>query len=467
VRSPTVLSRRTVPVGLALVALTGLAVLLTLHGLGTKSIDFDEAVSVEYGRSGAVGLWGVVSGGDPNMGLYYALLDVWMRIFGDSEAAVRSLSAVAGALAVPVAALLGIRLFGRRAGLIAGLLLALNAFFVQYAQWARGYGLAPLLVTLSSYCFVAELERPSRANRVGYVLASALAVYAHYFTVLVLLVQLLTLVAVRGRAALRRDWLVTGAAVLMLCAPAAVFATRADTRGLSWIKPPGVGDLLHLPVELTGGGVALAAGLLALAVYAVARSLGDRDRWRTGFVAAWLVLPVLLAFAASLVQPMFVSYYLIVTLPAFALLAGAGIARLPGRVAGVAALVAVVALSVVRIADWYAAGSPENYRETARRISAGMRPSDGIVYDPPAVAHPIAYYERRAAAAAAAAIDARGSPARAGSPPRLWLVMRDAATAERRRLERTTLRAYEPVARPSRVGRVSLALYRRRSRPGP
>jgi hypothetical protein len=164
---------------------------------------------------------------------------------------------------------------------------------------------------------------------------------------------------------------------------------------------------------------------------------------------------VLLAFVVSWVQPVFVSYYLIVTLPALALLAGAGLSRLPGRAAGVAALAVVVGLSVARIADFYAAGSAEDYRGAAHRMMGAMRPGDGVVYAPPAVANPVAFYDRRAA----------GSVSR--YPPRIWLVMRDAVSAQRRRLERTALRGYERISPPSGFTRVSVDLYVRRSGPGP
>jgi mannosyltransferase len=68
---------------------------------------------------------------DPNMGLYYLLLNFWERIFGESEFAVRSLSALFGALSVSALYLLGARLYGPTVGLVAGLLLALDAFIVE------------------------------------------------------------------------------------------------------------------------------------------------------------------------------------------------------------------------------------------------------------------------------------------------------------------------------------------------
>ena len=177
------------------------------YRLGTKSLWLDEAVSANHARLGLGGLWTVITSHDPNMGLYYVLLHFWTRVFGYSEAAVRSMTVVLAGFAVPVMYLLGRRLFGRSAGIVAALLLAVAPFFVQYEQTARSYALVVLLVLLSSYFFVAELEKPSRATLVAYVLASVLAVYAHYFAAFVLVVQALTLIAVRRRGAVTAAWL--------------------------------------------------------------------------------------------------------------------------------------------------------------------------------------------------------------------------------------------------------------------
>ena len=177
----------------------------------------------------------MITSHDPNMGLYYVLLHFWTRVFGYSEAAVRSMTVVLAGFAVPVMYLLGRRLFGRSAGIVAALLLAMAPFFVQYEQTARSYALVVLLVLLSSYFFVAELERPSRATLVAYVLASVLAVYAHYFAAFVLVVQALTLIAVKRRGAVTATWLSAAVAIVALCIPAAVFAHRAGSSNISWI----------------------------------------------------------------------------------------------------------------------------------------------------------------------------------------------------------------------------------------
>jgi len=306
-------------------------------------------------------------------------------------------------------------------------------------------------VALSSYFFVAELQAPSRSHRAAYVVASGLAVYAHYFAVLVLLAQLFTLVAVRRRRALGREWLSVGAAVLAVCVPAAIVAARAGTGSISWIAKPQVSDLLNLPVTLTGGSVLAACALLALGGYAILRSRGERERWRTGFVAAWILVPVLLAFAVSFVEPVFVDYYLIVTLPALALLAAAGIVRLPGRVAGALVLGALVVVSAGRLAHWYGQGSNEDYRAAAVHLARSMQPTDEVVYSPASVAAPIAFYERLAGAP---------QPAAVPRPPRIWLVLRDGTPGKLSWFEHRVTAGYERVPGQPSFHRVLVALYR-------
>ena len=237
----------------ALAALTVLALLAGAYHLGAKSFWLDEAVSAEHARLGLAGLVKVIGGEDPNQGLDDVLLSGWARIFGYGEISLRSLTVVLGALSVPGLAVLGTRLFGRSVGLLSGLLLALSPFFVHYEQTARAYALLVVLVTWSSYFFVCELESPARATRVGYVIASTLAFYAHYFAVYVLLVQLLTLIVVKKRAALTREWLIAGGAIAALCTPEVLAARSKGTLAIHWIPQPSIGSVIHVGSSLGGG----------------------------------------------------------------------------------------------------------------------------------------------------------------------------------------------------------------------
>ncbi len=61
-------------------------------------------------------------------------------------------------------------------GLIALVLLSVNAFHIAYAQNARSYSLMVFLIGLSSLFFVRGIERQSWQDWAGYVLATGTAV---------------------------------------------------------------------------------------------------------------------------------------------------------------------------------------------------------------------------------------------------------------------------------------------------
>ena len=92
--------------------------------------------------------------------LYYALAWVWTQVTGTGEFGLRSLSALAGVATVPVAYLLGAELRGRRAGLMAAALVAVNPMLLWYSQEARAYA---LLVLLCAALAALLRPRPARA----------------------------------------------------------------------------------------------------------------------------------------------------------------------------------------------------------------------------------------------------------------------------------------------------------------
>ncbi|MCA9905202.1 MAG: glycosyltransferase family 39 protein, partial [Anaerolineae bacterium] len=75
---------------------------------------------------------------------YYWLLAAWRVLVGETEFALRALSAFASVLSIAFVFALGKRLYGVIAGLTAALLVALNTFSIYYAQEARMYALLAL-----------------------------------------------------------------------------------------------------------------------------------------------------------------------------------------------------------------------------------------------------------------------------------------------------------------------------------
>jgi uncharacterized membrane protein len=367
-----------IPVAVAL--LTVLVGGLGLLRLGTRGIWLDESTSIWYAQHTWRALLDVVAGEDTNMSAYYGLLWFWRHTFGDSVFAMRSLSVLAAALTVPAVYAVGSRLFGRPAGLVAATLIASNAFFLRYAQEARAYSLVALLVTLSSYFFLGELEKTGWRNRTGYVACSVLAFYAHFFAAYVILVQIAYLAAIKRRAALTREWLVQYLAIAFLVAPIGYVTLTLYWDPIAWIPPSGWPDLPDKMRELAGNsywllGVILALGLLAIPMAARSPRLGTR----LAFPAAWFLAPVMSSFAVSYAKPMFLSKYLIVCVPALALFAGGVIVNLRPRAMGIAVLTALVALSIHPLVNWYERPPDQNWKALTRYVLDRTRSGDAVV----------------------------------------------------------------------------------------
>jgi mannosyltransferase len=197
-------------------ALTALAALLRFLTLGMQSYHHDEVVTAVRILPGD--FWGAmerVGSSESTPPLYYALAWVWSQAFGTAEFGLRSLSALAGVATIPVVYLIGVELRGRRAGLIAAALVAVNPMLLWYSQEARAYALLALLCSLSLlYCVRAE-RLGGRRNFILWGLFSALALATHYFAVFAVLPEAVLLIRRRGREALAGFGLLALAGVLL------------------------------------------------------------------------------------------------------------------------------------------------------------------------------------------------------------------------------------------------------------
>jgi mannosyltransferase len=389
--------------------------------LDYRAVHFDEAISMSRTHLSWSGLWNVVVHEDPNMSVYYALLKIWTGVFGDSLLAVRSLSVLAAALCVPVVYAISVRLFDVSAGLVAGLLLSTNVFFLRYAQEARAYALVALLAALSTYFFLAELGRRRRWSRAGYVISTALAFYVHFFIVWVVLVHGLTLALHERKRALERSWLVTYSAIGLLVAPMAYTALGLDGDPIGWLAEPGWGAVPATLAQLAGNSFVHVGALVGICFLALRRAARSRRlAFGLAFTATWAVLPLLVTFAVSQIKPILLAKYLIVSLPAMALLAAGAITSLRPVGLAVGAACVLLALSAAELRTWYAFRGQEDWRSLAAFVAQRERPGDGAVYNADYARASVVDYARGGMPASLPADTRLGSTA---NRTRVWLVL--------------------------------------------
>ncbi len=385
------------------------ALAVRMWGIGAESLWLDEATSLFLARKPVLEViaW---TAKDIHPPLYYLLLHFW-RVFGESETALRGLSAVAGALSVAAIYALGARLFDRRTGLIAGALLTLAPVHVWYSQQARMYTWLGFWALLSCLCLVAFLDTRKAWFAIGYVLASAAALYTHYYTVFVFLAQG---VYVLYEARQAHRWHTVAEFAAGVAASVALFAPWIPTMlfqvtsgGGGWVarggtpEPRALADVLVAfsvgnvrplyPVWLRWLTYAMLAGLGLWAVWTTVRV---RDPGRRGvfFAAAYLAVPVGAAWLVSQVKPLYSERYLLTFLPGYLLLAARGIGALPRawlRRGTVAVLVVALAFGL-----WQMGSVPqtEDWRSVAAYVSGRAADGDVAVFYPGWNEKPFGYY---------------------------------------------------------------------------
>jgi 4-amino-4-deoxy-L-arabinose transferase-like glycosyltransferase len=246
--------------------LVGAGAALRFATLGLQSYHHDEIVTVSRILPGsfwqAMDAVGFSESAPP---LYYALAWIWTQLTGTGEFGLRSLSALAGVATIPVAYLIGAELRGRRAGIAAAALVAVNPMLLWYSQEARAYALFALLTALSLLYFLRALpteDVPPVEGPYGYSTGgtsrrvalwgvfSALALATHYFAVFPVAAEALWLLWRRRRASWPGLAIVAGAGLLL--APLAIH--QMSIGHAEWIGGYGLGH------RLWGSGITLLLG---------------------------------------------------------------------------------------------------------------------------------------------------------------------------------------------------------------
>jgi len=442
-----------------------LATVLRFLLLARRSLWLDEVASVGFARLNGHDFLRVLWQREANMTAFYLLLRPVLHL-GDTEFWVRLPAVVAGVAAIPVMFALGETLFDRRLGLLAALLVSLNACHVAFSQEARGYSLAVLFTALSSLLFLKAVEAPSWRTWLLYAVVSAIAVYSHFFAGFVLMAQALSLLALPRRMAPWRSFLAAAVLTGVLIAPLAVVAVTRNEGQLDWVGKPSLLEVYHTAAFLAANGGKVSGDFLLvfclMALVSAARRLIRQRRglppcayWRQVFLWCWLLAPMLLTLAVSLWTPIFFHRFLIVCLPAWVLLVALGLSNLrPAPV--LVALYSVMSLGAV--VAYYYSRTPEDWRGATHYVLAHARAGDAVLIWRPYGQGAFGYYAEHCGAGAHPPVVNRGWAAVAsGDYSRLWVLFYPASDAAVRTAAANLTTRY-PVLQASSFPRIRVVL---------
>ncbi|HLI59261.1 MAG TPA: glycosyltransferase family 39 protein [Solirubrobacteraceae bacterium] len=333
---------------------------------------------------------------DGNPPLFYMLLHIWVSWFGDSETATHSLSLLFGVLTVPVAGLGGAKLFGRRTGIYAAVLFALNAWLTSYAQETRMYELVALEGAIATTAMVlAFVQRRRRWLPVFGAMLTAM-LYTHswgtFFFVGSAIALVPALLASEERRAFFRDafftYLVAGILYLPWL-PTLLF--QAAHTAAPWDRPPRFGAPIQISRNVIGGD-----RITVILVFAAVVGLGPlftrRHRRTREGTTLWtlIVLPIAvlaIAWIGSQVTPAWSPRYFAPVIPAMLFLIAWGCAR--ARVLGVAAM--LLAVWFLHTPSAFAPQRKSNMKVLAAELAPDLHRGDLVIVGQPEQT-PLAWY---------------------------------------------------------------------------
>lgn len=395
--------------------------------LGTESIWADEGWSFYYAKMKMGALVRDTFFNENNPPLYYVILNIWMKIFGDSEIAMRVPSAIFGSLLVFCNFKLGEYFYNKNTGLWCSFLSAVSLFYIEYSQEARVYMLLALLTCLSMYSYFRLQGGRSFAIKLSYVIWTVFLIYSHVYGVFILFAQNLIYISQQilfQRKGLRpRFWIYLQVIVFLFACPwlASYLIRAAHIQDGFWIAAPGLRTLTNTfrtYALWSTAGLILFLFLLVLSPFAIRPASIPHDpknliakinefKWevkideieKTIALLIWLFIPIVTPFIISLFsQPIyFIKYTIGSSIPFYLLVArGASILSKNNKHIRNILVVFILALLIPKLVGYYRNIEKEQWREAFSYIEENSEPQDLIILNAPDIKWTTyAYYQKR------------------------------------------------------------------------
>ncbi|MBK8901210.1 MAG: ABC transporter permease [Anaerolineaceae bacterium] len=402
-RKFVVVGWRTQMVGLlraevVLIAIVLLGMALRFYVLGAESLWVDEGTSVSVARLTLPQIFADRIFKNPPF--YFVLLHFWIQLFGDSEVALRLLSALFGSLALGGMFLVGRKLLGREGGLLSTFLLTIALLHVEFSQEARAYSLMVLQVLVSMWLFLRLLDKPDRLTASSYVLTNALLLYTHFYGVFFVAAQNFFWLYLlwRQRRAVSPglgQWAVIQGAILLLFAPWLRYllleVQAMHTTGV-WIPEPTAVTLWHTLLDFASDSallVLLFAGLSGWwLLYGRSPSPQTQPVWQTDTAVAvllllWLLVPTLVPFIASrLIAPLLIPRYTIAASLGLYLLVTVALQRIGWPSLRYGLLTFIALASLLGLSRYFGGVVKQQWREVTALLEQEGQAGDLLLFHP-------------------------------------------------------------------------------------
>jgi len=378
--------------------------------LSRQSLRLDEAQTLwQSSRSPSGILWIVAQ--DVHVPLYHILLHFWQMPLGNSVPTVRLFSLAFFLASIPLTYLVGKKAFSKNIAIFATALMAISPFLNWYGNEVRMYSLLLFVTLLNQYFFLGlfvggETEKSSRPHWTGFVLSAFFGIFTHYFFWFILLIEgvfflfyrkifppktfrnLALLALLLLLSVLPWFWYVRSIGIInnsdpLLGKPSSVNFFNTFSQFLFGFQNDHLNTII----------VSLWPLSVALAFLSLRKNLRTPPQVVFFFLSA--LLPIVLAFFISVfVRPLFLTRYLILTVPSLFLFFSWFLSAYSKRLSLVLKTGLVLIMLITLITQIRDSNLPvkENYRDAAAFLSARAKAEDVIIVSAPFTIYPLEYY---------------------------------------------------------------------------
>lgn len=371
----------------SLPGIVALAAALRLIGINRNWLWYDELLSANFSYGSLVSVVAETLRFDVHPPLYYLQLHLWM-LAGTSDQWLMLNPVLWSVAGVASCAWIADRFYGRRAGLLAGLFMALCAGQAQYAQQVRMYSMVSTLVVWAWYWNRRAVETGARALRAAWLWALLFAsavVYAHGAGVVMLSgvgadSLVCSWLAHRRRGLLR--WLVAHLILLGLALPAILLAS-AKTTAIGHLVAPAASHVFSTWSVLVAGGPPFdlpAAALIAVLCLILAARQREPRRLLCGGV---LVPFAAFAGLSHLLRPLWHERNLLPITPFVCLALAAGLAAEAGKARVPRLLAAALAAALMAagcVAQQMRLTKGDAFKPASALVRSLAAPADVVYY---------------------------------------------------------------------------------------
>lgn len=397
---------------IALTSILATATALRFYGLDHTSLWLDEAASWRQANQPFLDMIAATAA-DNYPPLHNIVLHFTIRMFGDSEIALRAPSAIMGVATVYLVYRLGTLVWDRTTGLVAALFLSLSGFHIWYSIEARMYALLAFTAALFALTAMRAAQRPSRSRLTACVCAGILLLYSHVYGsfafVAVNLVILGTAMTRADQIAVSwRRWIGAQAVAAVTFLPWALILLRRAIKGIGsidWIPEPTGYFLVHQFSTLFSGVIPFVLFMilyLSSIIFLVFskkyyfKNFIYNINWRIWVVVTSAFLPVLIGYALSIVyQPILIRRYLICMLPFLLLLAARGLVLIAHHRSVL--VIAAIGLAYASFPGFPKAAEPSwrpDHKGAMTAFSTRYQPGDRVAFFGWDSSTPAVYYFR-------------------------------------------------------------------------